>query len=240
MSKTNELKELKAKLFELQDEDYKQLQSSLIPNMPESRIIGVRIPDLRKLAKTYVKEKGAVVLDFMHTLPHFYLEGETLHMLFIELESDPEVILENLDEVLPTLTNWASADTGSFKAIMKNKELSLKYINKWLNSDYTYANRFAIRLLKEFFLEDEYEEKYLDRVARINTNEYYIQLMVAWYIAEALVKQYDDAVKLLEDGVLELNTHNEAINKAIDSHRIPDETKAYLKTLRREGGALKR
>lgn len=232
------LEKLKIDLYKLRDEDYIDFQIKLIPNIDRSRIIGVRIPDLKKLVNDYYKLDKSWIDAFMEDLPHEFLEGEHIHMFLMVKEKDPKIALKKLDRLLPTISNWASCDNRAPKCLEKDSDLTLAYIDKWLNSDYTYQVRYAIKLLKDNYLKDRFQEKYLTRVGAINSGQYYIQMMVAWYFAEALIYQWDLAKDYLEEGLMEVKTHNQAIQKAIDSRRISDSKKTYLKTLRRPGGIL--
>ena len=234
------LSTLKERLFSLQDEGYRDFTSVGVPNMPISRIIGIRIPQLRALAIDIFKNEPETVAEFKSRAPHFYMEEETLHMFLIDLQKDPEVILTDLDEFLPTVTNWSTCDSGKAKALLKHPEPTLKYVDKWLDSRETYAVRYGIKTLMTNFLKAEFKEEYMERVSAFATDEYYVQMMVAWYFAESMVHQRDTAIKYFEEYRLEAQTHNTAIQKIVDSRRISDEDKSYVKTLRVPGGGLVR
>ncbi len=237
---SDKLENLKERLLALGDESYKRFSANLQPIMPESRIIGIRIPQLRKLAKDINKNEAELVEEFMANIPHFYFEEETLHMFLIQELNDPNVVLEKLDVFLPTVTNWATSDSGSAKILKKHPELVLPYVDKWLKSNETYTTRYAIHILMTNFLEDEFNIKYPERISEFKTDEYYIQMMVAWYFAELMVKQRDVAITFFENEKMADQTHNTAIQKSIDSTRVSKEDKDYLRTLRKPGGGLKR
>lgn len=234
------LNALKERLFSLQDEGYRDFTSVGVPNMPISRIIGIRIPQLRALALDIFKNEPETVEEFKSRAPHFYMEEETLHMFFIDLQKDHEKILADLDEFLPTVTNWSTCDSGKAKALLNHPDATLKYVDKWLDSRETYAVRYGIKTLMTNFLKDEFKEEHMERVSAFATDEYYVQMMVAWYFAESMVHQRDTALKYFEDYRLEPQTHNTAIQKVVDSRRISDEDKEYVKTLRVPGGGLVR
>lgn len=228
------LQPLKDDLFRLRDETYVAFQTKLIPNIESKRILGVRMPDLRQLADYYYRNEPAVVEAFLQDLPHFYLEGEHLHLLLLAKEKDPQFVLAELDRFLPTLSNWASCDNRSPKCLKKEPNLTLTYIDSWLDSSSTYTVRYAIKLLKDNYLKDNFDPTYLARVGEIDSGQYYIQMMVAWYFSDALIYQKKAALQFLESGQMEGKTHNQAIQKAVESRRISDDDKAYLKSLKKQ------
>ena len=223
----NEIREF---LFENRDEEYQAFQSKLIPNVDSDYFIGVRTPVLRKYAKELLKTGD--VSSFLNELPHEYFDENQLHAFIISGIKDFDECIKELERFLPYINNWATCDQLSPKCFAKNKTELLKYIYKWIKSDETYTVRFAIGMLMSHFLDDEFDEKYLRLVAGVKSDEYYINMMIAWYFATALAKQYESTLPFIENKVLDKWTHNKAIQKAIESYRITDEQKAYLRTLK--------
>ncbi len=221
---------IREELFELGDESYKNFHSKLIPNIKYDSIIGIRTPVLRKYAKELFKSKDAAV--FMSHLPHKYYEENNLHCFLIEQIKDYDECVKALDVFLPYVDNWATCDSMTPKVFKKNTGRLINEIDRWIISDNTYSVRFAIEMLMKFFLEDCFEEKYLEKVANVSSEEYYIKMMIAWYFATALAKQYEASLVYLEEKKLDTWTHNKTIQKAIESYRISDEQKQYLRTLR--------
>ncbi|MBQ8538474.1 MAG: DNA alkylation repair protein [Ruminococcus sp.] len=222
--------DITAFLFKLKDEKYKKFTATLTPSVCESNIIGVRVPQLRSLAK---KLKGTSVADeFMCALPHAYLEENHLHGYLIEFERDFDTCIEKLEKFLPYIDNWATCDTVRPKIFKKHKPELLPYIEKWIKSEHTYTVRYAIGLLLSFYLDDDFDLKHLSMVAKIKSDEYYINMMIAWYFATALAKQYESTLPYIENNALSKWTHNKTIVKACESYRVEDSHKAYLRTLR--------
>ncbi len=212
-------------LFSLQDISYKEFTCKLIPNIDPNTVIGVRMPELRKLAKQ--------IKDYdLNDLPHKYYEENNLHGLIICEIKDYDKLITELSKFLDYVDNWATCDLISPKLFKKHPENLINQVKLWLNSGKTYHIRFAISVLLRYYLDDMFKIEYLDLVSNIKSNEYYVNMMIAWYFAEALVKQYDIAVKYIIEQKLDKFTHQKAIQKAIDSHRISDNQKAFLKTLR--------
>lgn len=217
-------------LFECKDESYKDFSSKLIPTIEKERIIGVRTPKVRALAKAL---KGSEIsYDYLSCLPHKYLEENHLHGFLIEYEKDFNKALELLESFLPCIDNWATCDTIRPKVFKKHKEALYPYIKKWIKSPHEYTVRFAIGLLLSFYLDDAFDCSHLDLVASVKRDEYYIKMMVAWYFATALAKQYESAIPYIENNVLQKWTHNKTIVKSCESFRVSDSHKAYLRTLR--------
>lgn len=223
-------KEIQEKLFERQDVKYRDFQKKLIPTVEEKRVIGVRTPELRKLAKQLAKRED--IGDFLSALPHPYFDEDQLHGFLISEEKDFDRCVEKLDSFLPFVDNWATCDQTSPKVFKKNREKLLPYIEKWLDSGHTYAVRFGIGMLMQHFLDDLYELKFPERVAAVRSEEYYINMMIAWYFATALAKQYDSILPFFEEKRLDKWTHNKAIQKAVESYRISPEQKKQLKALK--------
>lgn len=223
------------RLIELQDIDYRDFHSRLIPGTDKELIIGVRTPALRKLAKDLLKENKEMVLKFMEELPHRYYEENNLHGAFIGLlaKSAGEA-LEMTDKFLPYVDNWATCDCLPPKAFKKDLGLVRKTITPWLESGHTYRVRFAIVTMLGYFLDEEFLREDLIRLAGIKSEEYYINMALAWYYSFALIKQYDDTVKLFEEGILDKWVHNKSVQKALESYRVPRERKEYLKSLKKK------
>ena len=222
--------EIVAELFRLQDKEYTRMQAKIIPTVSPDRIIGVRTPALRDFAKRLSKDQN--IGEFLSYLPHQYFDEDQLHAFVISLERDFDKCIAEVDAFLPFIDNWATCDQLSPKAFKKEPEKLLPYIQIWIKSDKTYTVRFAIGLLMQHFLDDHFDLKYADEVAGIRSEEYYIRMMIAWYFATALAKQYELVLPYLEDKRLDDWVHNKAIRKSIESYRITDEQKAYLRTLK--------
>jgi 3-methyladenine DNA glycosylase AlkD len=224
------MKEIIDCLFEKQDIEYRDFQSKLIPNVDKSYFIGVRTPELRKYAKELLKAGG--YSSFIDELPHKYFDENQLHAFIISGIKDFDKCVAETEKFLPYVNNWATCDQLSPKCFAKNKEALLPYISRWIKSEKTYTVRFGIGMLMSHFLDDAFDEKYLKTVSAVRSDEYYINMMIAWYFATALAKQYESTLPFIENRALEKWTHNKAIQKAIESYRITDEQKAYLKTLK--------
>lgn len=222
--------QIQERLFALRDEKYRDFNASLIPTVDKAKVIGVRVPQLRKLAKEL---KGSAQAEsFMASLPHEYHEEDLLHALLINAGKDYENCISRLDSFLPCVDNWAVCDMLSPKLLAKDKERLMEYILRWLDSPHAYTQRFAMGMLMNHFLEEDFREEYLGLVAGVKSEEYYVRMMQAWYFATALAKQYEAAVKYIEDRRLESWTHNKSIQKARESFRVSPEHKEYLKTLK--------
>lgn len=222
---------IKKQLFELQDLEYRDFHAKLMPNIDKEKIIGVRTPVLRKLAKQIAKED--YVIEFLNKLPHQYYEENNLHSALISiLFKDMEALLKEVERFLPFIDNWATCDMMSPKGFKKDLDLVYLHVKKWLKSKETYTVRFGIVTLLQFYLDDAFDKKYLDDVAKVKSEEYYINMAIAWYFSVALVKQYDAAISYFEKQVLEKWAHNKAIQKGIESYRIPQERKEYLRCLK--------
>ena len=224
--------EIQKRLYELQDQQYRDLTVKLNPTVDPDTIIGVRLPQMRAYAKELIK--GGQSEDFLASLPHQYFDENMLHALILCEEKNFEKAVEEIERFLPYADSWAITDTLSPKAFAKFSEKLLPYIEKWLKSDRPYTVRFGILCLMKFFLNDLFEERYLYMVRDVQSEEYYVNMMRAWYFATALAKQYAPTVKLLEENRLDRWTHNKTIQKAVESYRVTDEHKAYLKTLKRK------
>ncbi len=225
-----DIRKIESELFSYQDLSYAQLQIRTIPTVDASRIIGVRTPQLRLFAKRLYKESDTV--SFLNELPHKYFDEDQLHAFIISLEKDIDICIANVEAFLPYVDNWATCDQMSPKAFKKDPERLLPYIDEWIRSDKTYTVRFAVGMLMEHFLDERFDTKYADMVAGLRSDEYYINMMIAWYFATALAKQYDACIPYIEEHRLDTWTHNKAIQKSVESYRITDERKLYLKSLK--------
>ena len=221
---------IQERLFQLQDEKYRDFNASLTPTAEKETMIGVRTPELRKLAKALFGTKEAE--DFMAVLPHAYFEENNLHGFLIEQIKDYDACIAALERFLPYVDNWATCDLRSPKVFKKHKAELLEKIKEWLASGHTYTVRFGMGMLMAHYLDEDYREEYPALVASVQSEEYYIRMMQAWYFATALAKQYDSVLPFVEERRLEKWTHNKAIQKAIESRRVSDEQKAYLRSLK--------
>ena len=212
-------------LFNKQDLKYREMIIRIIPNVEEKRIIGVRTPILKDMAK-HIDE------SFLDTLPHFYFEENQLHSFAISLIKDYKASIKRVNDFLPYIDNWATCDQLSPKVFKKHKEELIKEIKKWLKSKHIYTVRFAIEMLMTYFLDEDFKEEYLELVSNIKSEEYYLNMMIAWYFATALAKQYDSSIIYIKEKRLSPWVHNKTIQKAVESYRISDEQKVYLKTLK--------
>ncbi len=219
------------RLFEMADAEYRNFHAKLIPTVPEECIIGIRTPQLRKFAKSFAK--AAESEEFMKCLPHRYYEENNLHAFVIEQIKDFDKAVEETEKLLPYIDNWATCDMFMPPVFKKNPDALLVKIKEWIQSDKTYTVRYAIGLLLKLFLDDRFKEEYLDTVSKIKSDEYYINMMIAWYFATALAKQYDAAILYITENRLEKWVHNKAIQKAVESRCIDSYTKQYLKGLKR-------
>lgn len=221
---------LQARLFEVQDLKYKDFQARLMPTIDPETIIGVRTPALRAFAKEFSREPEAE--EFLKALPHEYYEENNLHGFLIERIKDYDTAVAAIDAFLPYVDNWATCDLMSPKVLGKHlPELEGK-IREWMSSDLTYTIRFGVEMLMSFFLDGQFKPEYLELVARLRSEEYYVNMMIAWFFATALAKQYDAALPYLLNRRLDPWVHNKTIQKSVESYRITDEHKAYLRTLK--------
>ena len=224
------MKSVIEQLFELQDLSYKDFHKKLIPNIDEDNIIGVRTPVLRKFAKEFAKSE--LKDEFLNSLPHKYYDENNLHAFVIEAIKDYDECINKIDEFLPYIDNWATCDLLSPNIFKKHKKEVYDKIKIWIKSDKTYTVRFAIVTLLANYLDDDFEEEMLTLVTDIKSEEYYINMAIAWYVSVALVKQYDSTIKLIQSKKLDKFTHNKSIQKAIESYRVDDDKKKYLRTLK--------
>lgn len=230
--------DVQTRLFALQDEAYRDFQMKLIPTFPTDRAIGVRTPELRKLAKDLYRNEPDLVSAFLGDLPHDYFDELQLHAFLISLDKEYETCIAHVNAFLPYVNNWATCDQLSPKVFGKHKPELLTEIQRWIASDHAYTVRFGIGMLMQWFLDEDFRPEFPERVAAVRfqngdeTDEYYVNMMRAWYFATALAKQYEAVLPMIEEKVLDPWTHNKAIQKAVESYRVSDEQKSYLKTLK--------
>ena len=227
--KTNSV-DITAQLFALQDKAYADFQSKLLPTVSRETVIGVRTPNLRKMAKQICKTPAAQ--EFLQSLPHIYFDENQLHAFIVSEEKVFERCIKGLEQFLPYVDNWATCDQLAPKCFKKHTQELLPHICKWMKSTHTYTKRFGMGMLMRYFLDEAFRPEYLEWVASIKNDEYYIRMMQAWFFATALAKQWDATMPYIEQHRLHPWTHNKAIQKAIESYRITDEQKALLRTFR--------
>ena len=211
-------------------EKYRDFQSKLVPNIPKETILGVKTPDMRRIAKEIKGTKEAE--EFLTELPHKYYEENLVHFFLIAMIRDFDECVKAVETFLPYVDCWPVCDQSSPKVFTKDHDKLLPLIKKWISSEHVYSVRFGLRMLMNEFLGEDFSPEYLEWAAAVKGQDYYIKMMVAWYFATALAKQYDDSVVYIEERRLEPWTHKKAIQKAIESFRVSDEHKEYLKTLR--------
>ena len=224
------MKEIVDLLFSKQDIKYRDFQAPLFPNLEKERMIGVRTPELKRLAKELYGSETAN--KFIETLPHYYFDENQLHAFLISLIKDYQTCLNEVDRFLPYIDNWGTCDQLSPKVFAKHKDELIATVKKWLKSKHTYTVRFAIGVLMQHYLDESFKEEYMEMVASIRSEEYYINMMIAWYFATALAKQWDATIKYIEEKKLSPWVHNKTIQKAVESYRVTDEQKIYLKSLK--------
>ena len=223
------------RLLEVQDLEYKDFQSKLVPNISPDTMIGVRTPQMRAIAKEIAKSGEAK--EFLESLPHKYYEENIIHFFVVSLIKDFDECVREVEKFLPYIDCWPVCDQSSQKVFKKNHGKILPLIKKWISSDHVYTSRFGMRILMNEFLDEDFKSEYLKWVASKmppsnQDADYYLKMMVAWYFATALAKQYDATVPFIERNKLEPWTHNKAIQKAMESFRVSDEHKEYLRTLK--------
>ena len=223
------------RLLEVQDLEYRDFQSKLFPNISPDTMIGVRTPQMRAIAKELSKSGEAK--EFLESLPHKYYEENIIHFFVVSLIKDFDECVREVEKFLPYIDCWPVCDQSSPKVFKKNHEKILPLIKKWISSDHVYTSRFGMRILMNEFLDEDFKSEYLKWVASKmppsnQDADYYLKMMVAWYFATALAKQYDATVPFIERKKLEPWTHNKAIQKAMESFRVSDEHKEYLRTLK--------
>ena len=224
---------IRQELYALQDLKYRAFNSSLIPNIEKRTIIGVRVPEVRKLAKKLFAEIDC--FRYFNILPHGYFEENLLHAFMIEKINDFDICIKAAEDFLPYIDNWAVCDSFFPPVFKKQKEKLLPRIPRLIKSGHTYTVRYAIEILMRLFLDESFKAEYLETVSSVVSEDYYVNMMRAWYFATALAKQYESAIVYIKENRLDDWTHNMTIKKAVESRRISAETKSYLKTFRRNG-----
>ena len=227
---TQETECIRARLFALQDEGYRAFHSRLMPTVPPETVIGVRVPALRRLAKRLAGTPQAEA--FLQELPHIYYEENNLHAFLLESIRDYDAALAATEKFLPYIDNWATCDSFCPKVFAKHKEDLLPVLRRWVASDHPYTVRYGMEMLMRYYLDEDFRPEHLAWAAAVHSGEYYINMMRAWYFATALAKQPEAALPWLTARRLDVWTHNKTIQKAVESSRIPAETKAFLRTLR--------
>ena len=227
------INKIKNDLLLMQDKTYKDFHSKLMPTINPNSIIGIRVPVLRDYAKKLFKENSIESLNpFLKNLPHEFYEENNIHAFIIEKINNFDECIFYLENFLPYIDNWATCDMLNPKIFKTNYEKLLEKIYQWINSDSVYTVRFAIGMLMRYFLDEKFETKYLDLVASINSKEYYINMMRAWFFATALAKQYEQTFPYIKNYSLDKWTHNKSIQKANESFRITKDQKEELKKFR--------
>lgn len=230
MNRTRISDEIREALLAKQDTAYRDFQAKLIPTIDRETVIGVRTPELRKMAKQFAKQEE--IGAFLAELPHSYFEENQLHAFIVAERKDFAQCMEELTAFLPYVDNWATCDQMSPKVFKKHRQELMPYIREWIASGETYTVRFGVRMLMEHFLDEDFDLAYPGMVSEIRSEEYYVNMMIAWYFATALAKQYEAVLPYIEEKRLETWTHNKAIQKAVESYRITPEQKGYLKGLK--------
>lgn len=218
-------------LFSNQDMKYRAFTLPLMPNVDEKTFIGVRLPIIKKYAKE-LDEKNKI--EFLNSLPHQYHEENILHAFILSNIKDYNQFINYVNAFLPYVSNWSTCDTICNKHLVKYKPQLINEIYKWLKSDEFYRVRYAVKCLMNYYLGEDFREEHLQRVTQVKLDDYYVRMMIAWYVATGLAKNYDSFVKAIEEQWFGTFTHNKAIQKAVESYRVSDEHKAYLKTLKRK------
>lgn len=222
---------IKNELFSMQDKAYRDFHSKLMPNIDKEKIIGVRIPHARKYACS-IADNPDIEL-FLNSLPHYYYDENNIHAFIIERIKDYDECINAVEKFLPYIDNWATCDSIKPKVFKKNKEKLIKSVEQWLKSDKPYTIRFGSNMLMTYFLDEEFSKEHIEWLANVDSEEYYVQMGIAWYLATALAKQYDDTVAYIENKKFPVWIHNKAIQKARESYRVLEERKDYLKSLKR-------
>ena len=218
------------RLMEVKDDKYKAFQAKLVPNIPSETILGIRTPEMRNIAKEVFacEERDA----FLNSLPHQYYEENLIHFFAISMIKDFDECIKRVEEFLPYVDCWPVSDQATPKSFKKNHSKLLPYIKNWIKSKHIYTARFGIRMLMNEFLGEDFKKDYLELVASVKGEDYYLKMMVAWYFATALAKRYDETIPFFENHRLSEWVHKKAIQKAVESYRVTEEHKDYLRGLR--------
>lgn len=219
-----------ARLNEVKDDKYKDFQTKLVPNINHDTILGIRTPDMRKIAKEVFENNDFD--SFLNELPHKYYEENLIHFFVISMIKDFDKCIEETERFLPYVDCWPVSDQATPKSFRKNHDKLLPYIKKWIKSKHIYTARFGIRMLMNEYLDDDFKEEYLNLVASVKGDDYYLKMMIAWFFATALAKKYEKTILYFENHRLSEWVHKKAIQKAIESYRISDEHKKYLRSLK--------
>ena len=223
------MEEIRKYLLSQKDQKYRDFTLPLIPNVDEKTFIGVRLPIIKKYGKSL---DNITKESFLNDLPHYYHEENILHAFILSEIKDYDAFIKCVDKFLPYVSNWSTCDTICNKYLNKYKERLIKEIYKWLESDELYRVRYAVKCLMNYYLGEDHKEEYIDKVAEIKLDDYYVHMMIAWYLATGLAKNYDSFIKAIEQKRFNKDIHNKAIQKAVESYRVSDEHKAYLKSLK--------
>lgn len=227
----NILDDIAAFLAEHRDPAYQAFQAKLIPNLPAASIIGVRTPALRSFAQQLAKRTD--VDDFLSAVPHRCFEENQLHAFIVSSRRSFPELVAGINQFLPFVDNWATCDQMSPRGLAQNREEALAQARRWMSSDHPFTVRYGIGVLLALFLDDAFNPRLLEQVAAIDSEEYYVNMMRAWFFAEALAKQPEAALAFLKTQALDPWTHNKAIQKARESHRVDPALKERLRSLKR-------
>ena len=223
------MNEIQEYLLSQKDQKYRDFTLPLIPNIDEKTFIGVRLPIIKKYAKQLEEEKR---IKFMNSLPHQYHEENLLHAFILSNIKDYDEFIKYVDKFLPYVSNWSTSDTICNKHLFKYKDKLIVKVYEWLKSDELYRVRYAVKCLMNYYLDEDFKEEHIQKVREIKLDDYYVKMMIAWYLATGLAKQYDYFVKVIEEHQFDYFIHNKAIQKAVESYRVIEEHKGYLKTLK--------
>ena len=225
--------DIQKRLYAMQDKEYRSFQSRLMPTVNPDKIIGVRVPQIRELARDVMKNEPELVATFLQELPHQYYEEDNLHVFLVNRTKDFDACLMQVEAFLPHLDNWATCDSFRPEVFRQHRQQVLAKARGWMESGHCYTVRFGIGCMMSYFLDEDFSPEQLELVGGISSEEYYVRMMQAWYFATALAKQYQPTLAYLGKNNLEVWTHNKAIQKAVESHRITAEQKALLRKMKR-------
>ncbi|MBR2362119.1 MAG: DNA alkylation repair protein [Spirochaetaceae bacterium] len=225
--------DIQKRLYAMQDKEYRSFQSRLMPTVNPDKIIGVRVPQIRELARDVKKNEPELVATFLQELPHQYYEEDNLHVFLVNRTKDFDACLMQVEAFLPHLDNWATCDSFRPEVFRQHRQQVLAKARGWMESGHCYTVRFGIGCMMSYFLDEDFSPEQLELVGGISSEEYYVRMMQAWYFATALAKQYQPTLAYLGKNNLEVWTHNKAIQKAVESHRITAEQKALLRKMKR-------
>lgn len=223
--------QIRNELFALQDKEYHNFHAKLVPNLSSDEIIGIRTPVLRKYAASIA---GTVLAEeYLTILPHTYYEENNLHAMLIASMKDYKEIIRETERFLPYIDNWATCDLPPSKVLAKHLPELIEKCKEWMASSHTYTIRYGLEMLMRFYLEETtFQAEYLEHATELRSDEYYVNMMIAWFFATALAKQYDATIPYLQEYRLDIWVHNKTIQKAVESYRITKEQKEYLRTLK--------